>query len=79
MFLLIMIKTYFLPASRAILTGIILLLIGLSPLYGTMLIEHSLTAGIQFTLETFTGFPEMILGVMCLLFILSTPLDQIEK
>jgi hypothetical protein len=78
LFLLIMIKPYYLPASRAITTGIILLLIGLSPLYGTMLIEHSVSAGFQFVIETFTGFPEIILGVMCLVIILSGALYLIN-
>ena len=64
-------KAYYLPASRTIIAGIILVLIGLSPIYRVMLIDHSVNAGFQFILETFTGFPEIILGVMCLVILLS--------
>jgi hypothetical protein len=66
-----MIKTYYLPASRAIITGVILVLMGLSPLYGVMLIDRSVTAGFQFFLELFTGFPEFILGAIYLVILIS--------
>jgi len=66
-----MIKSYYFPASRAIIIGVILLLIGLSPIYGTMLIEHSVIAGFEFIRETWTGFPEIILGAICLVFFLA--------
>src|SRR6187402_1026122 len=66
-----MINAYYFPQSRALVTGIVLLLIGLSPLYGVMVIEHSATAGFQFFMELFTGFPQFILGIISLVFLLS--------
>ncbi|MBD1393364.1 hypothetical protein [Mucilaginibacter glaciei] len=66
-----MIKAYYLPASRAIAAGIILVLMGLFPLYFVMLTDHSVTAGFQFFLETFTGFPEVMLGIIFLVILIS--------
>ena len=66
-----MIKVYYFPPARAVIMGVVLVLIGLSPIYGVMLIEHSVTAGLIFFLESFIGFPQVILGIMCMVFFIS--------
>ncbi|MFD2145453.1 hypothetical protein [Mucilaginibacter antarcticus] len=68
---LTMTKAYYFPTVRAIITGILLLLIGLSPIYGVMLIDHSVTAGIVFFVQGFFRFPEIILVIIFLVMIIS--------
>jgi uncharacterized protein YqcC (DUF446 family) len=66
-----MAKVYYLPASRAVITGLLLIILGLAPIFGVALLDHSLLAGLQFFAESFLGFPQILLGIICLLFLLS--------
>ncbi len=68
-----MTKLYYLPQSRSFTVGIILLLMGLSPIFGTVLLDehHSLWAGFFFFAELFMGFPEFIIGVIYLVILIS--------
>ena len=59
-----MIKEYFLPRTRSIVIGLVLILMGLSPVYFIALIDHSIGAGLSFFVSMFTGFPEIILGLI---------------
>jgi len=62
-----MTKEYFFPRIRSIIIGIILILLGLSPIYFVAIIDHSISAGVSFFASMFTGFPEIIIGVMFLI------------
>lgn len=66
-----MTKEYFLPGTRSIIGGFILILIGLFPIYFSALLDHSLVAGLLFYASMFTGFPQIILGLILLVFLLS--------
>ncbi|WP_374951053.1 hypothetical protein [Mucilaginibacter sp.] len=59
-----MTKEYFLPRTRSIVIGVVLMLMGLSPVYFIALIDHSLEAGLSFFISMFTGFPQIILGLI---------------
>jgi len=66
-----MTKEYFLPRTRSVIGGVMLILIGLSPVYFTALLDHSLVAGLLFYASMFTGFPQIILGLIFSVFLLS--------
>ena len=66
-----MTKEYFLPSIRSIISGVILILLGLSPIYLIAIIDHSISAGFSFFASMFFGFPEIILGLGFLIIQLS--------
>ncbi len=63
-----MVKEYYLPQGKAIVIGIFLVLVSLCPVFITMMSDehHSVIAGLQFFAEAFTSFPEIIVGIICL-------------
>jgi hypothetical protein len=66
-----MTKEYFFPRIRSIVSGIFLLFLGLSPIYFSAIIDHSISAGFSFFASMFFGFPEIILGLILLIIQLS--------
>jgi hypothetical protein len=63
-----MIKQYYLHQAKAITAGVFLVFIGLCPIFITMMTDehHSVIAGLQTYVQMFTGFPQLILGLICL-------------
>jgi hypothetical protein len=66
-----MVKEYYLPRTRSIIVGVILVIMGLFPIIGVALIEHSIKAGLSFYLSGFISFPEIILSVIFLVILIS--------
>ncbi|WP_295767134.1 hypothetical protein [uncultured Mucilaginibacter sp.] len=66
-----MTRHYHFPATRATLIGVILIFVSLLPLIIFSLIDKSIISGLKFYAELFTGFPQILLGLINLLIIIS--------
>ncbi len=64
-------KDYYFPAWRAITIGSLMVFVGLLPLMIFSLIDRSVLSGLRFFVEMFTGFPEIIIGLLDLLILVS--------
>lgn len=64
-------KAFYFPAKRAILIGFLLLFVGLLPVMMFLLIDRSILSGLAYFTELFTGFPEIIIGLIDLVILAS--------
>ncbi|UEG51922.1 hypothetical protein LLH06_13220 [Mucilaginibacter daejeonensis] len=67
----VMNKEYYFPAWRAITIGVLMVFVGLLPVMIFSLIDGSVISGLNFFLRLFTGFPEIMIGLLDLLILVS--------
>ncbi len=67
----VMNKEYYFPAWRATTIGVLMVFVALLPVTIFSLIDGSVISGLKFFFELFTGFPEIIIGLLDLLILVS--------